>query len=316
MELSLLLSFALAATLTLFGAAIAFGTRKRPPPLQALTTALERLGSMRFPATKSFAARDGSALSYREYPVAGARQVAVLLHGSIHDSRTMHSIGVLLSMQGVAVYALDVRGHGGSGRRGDIDYIGQLEDDLVDLVGLIRSQHAEARLALVGHSAGGGFALRFAGGPDGALFDRYVAVAPFLHHAGRMVREEAVEWAVAAVPRFTALHYLHAARLPWFQRLPVLLCAVPPGSDCTADYSFRLALNFRPHLDWQNDIRNIRSKTSILIGEADELFNAEAYAGLLQGLNERVGVQVLKAVDHTTVCIKASAVMAIRKALV
>lgn len=314
MAFPLLLSFAFA--MTLFGAAIAFGTRKRPLPLQALTTALERLGAMRFPAPKSFQARDGSTLSYREYPVAAAGQVAVVLHGSIHDSRTMHSVGVLLSMQGVAVYALDVRGHGGSGRRGDIDYIGQLEDDLVDLVRLIRKQYADARLALVGHSAGGGLALRFAGGPDGALFDRYVAVAPFLHHARRMVREGAPKWAAAAVPRSTALQCLHLVRLRWFQRLPVLLWAVPPGSDCTSDYSFRLALNFRPHLDWQADIRNIRSKTSILIGEADEFFNAQAYAGLVNGLNERVSVQLLKAADHTTVCFKASAVMTIRKALV
>ncbi|MBA3279917.1 MAG: alpha/beta fold hydrolase [Geodermatophilaceae bacterium] len=172
------------------------------------------------------------------------------------------------------------------------------------------------RFALVGHSAGGGFALRFAGGAHGALFDRYVSVAPFLHHAGDMVRKEAVEWAVAAVPRFTALCYLNALGVRLLQRLPVLLCAVPPERDCTASYSFRLALNFRPNLDWQRDVRSIRAKTTVLIGEADELFHAPAYGQLFEGLNERVSVQVLKAVDHTSICMKASAVIAIRKALV
>jgi pimeloyl-ACP methyl ester carboxylesterase len=316
MILSSLLAFVLTAALLAFASAIAFGTRKRPPPLPSLSHSIERLAAMRFPAAHHVTARDGTPLAFRKYPVAGARQVAVLVHGSIHDSRTMHSVGVLLAMQGVAAYALDVRGHGGSGRRGDIDYIGQLEDDLVDLVAHIRAEHPEARLALVGHSAGGGFALRFAGGPHADLFDRYVSVAPFLHHAGAMVRKEAAAWAVAAVPRFTALCYLNASGLSLMQRLPVLLCAVPSGSDCTESYSFRLAMNFRPQLDWQAGVRAIRAKTTVLIGEADELFNAEAYTGLLSGLNDQVAVQVLKAVDHTSICMKASAVMAIRKALV
>ena len=35
---------------------------------------------------------------------------------------------------GCETYAVDIRGHGGSGTRGDITYIGQLEDDLADLV--------------------------------------------------------------------------------------------------------------------------------------------------------------------------------------
>ncbi len=317
MTFLLLLPIAAAAcALLTLAAAIVFGTRERPAPLPSLARAIEKLAAMRFPTAQRFVARDGVALFYREYPVADASQVAVLLHGSIHDSRTMHSVGALLAMQGVAAYALDVRGHGGSGRRGDIDYVGQLEDDLVDLVARIRAQHPKARLALVGHSAGGGFTLRFAGSAHGHLFDRYVSVAPFLHHSGEMVRKEAVEWAVACVPRFTALCYLHAAGVRWLQRLPVLLCAVPPGRDCTADYSFRLALNFRPNLDWVGDVRAIQAKTAVLIGEADELFNADAYTRLFAGLNEQVRVQVLQAVDHTSICMKASAVMAIRKALV
>jgi pimeloyl-ACP methyl ester carboxylesterase len=299
--LPILLSILLSAVLLLLGAAIAFGTRKRPVPLLALTTAIERLAAMRFPDALQLRARDGTPLAYREYAAANAAQVAVLVHGSIHDSRTMHSIGVLLSKQGVAVYSLDVRGHGGSGRRGDIDYVGQLEDDLVDLVG---------------HSAGGGFTLRFAGSAHGHLFDRYVAVAPFLHHSGEMVKPEAVQWAVAAVPRYTALHYLQSAGIHLFQRLPVLLCAVPVDSDCTTTYSYRLAINFRTRMNWRQDIAGIRAKTTVLVGEEDELFNAAAYSKLLDGLNENVSVQMLKAADHTSICIKASAVMAIRKALV
>lgn len=316
MILPVLLSLLLAGLVLTLGSAIAFGTRQRPQPLASLTTSLQRLGAMRFPAMHSFQARDGAALAYRAYPSAKAERVAILLHGSIHDSRTMHTVGALLAMQGVTAYALDVRGHGQSGRRGDIDHVGQLEDDIVDFVAHLRHSHPQAAFALVGHSAGGGFTLRFAGSAHAGLFDRYVAVAPFLHHDRALTRSEAVEWAVAAVPRFTALQYLHAAGLPLLQRLPVLLCAVPADSDCTTSYSFRLALNFRPQLDWRANVRAIHHKTAVLIGDGDELFDAEAYVRELDGLNPQVDVQVLKGTDHTTVCMKGSAVMAIRKALV
>ena len=43
-----------------------------------------------------------------------------------------------LAARGVETYAVDIRGHGASGTRGDIAYLGQLEDDMADLVGEIR----------------------------------------------------------------------------------------------------------------------------------------------------------------------------------
>jgi non-heme chloroperoxidase len=39
-----------------------------------------------------------------------------------------------LSAAGFTTYALDIRGHGGSGDKGQIGYIGQLEDDLTDFM--------------------------------------------------------------------------------------------------------------------------------------------------------------------------------------
>ena len=62
-----------------------------------------------------------------------------------------------LSAAGFATYVLDIRGHGGSGRKGQIAYIGQLEDDLTDFMHAV-SPSAPATLA--GFSSGGGFAVR------------------------------------------------------------------------------------------------------------------------------------------------------------
>ncbi len=57
---------------------------------------------------------------------------------------------------------LDLRGHGW-GRSGDLDYVDQLEHDLADLIELLAQQGLAKRGIVLGFSAGGGFALRFAG---------------------------------------------------------------------------------------------------------------------------------------------------------
>jgi pimeloyl-ACP methyl ester carboxylesterase len=93
-----------------------------------------------------------------------------------------------LNAAGTTVYKPDLRGHGGSGKRGDIDYIGQLDDDIVDLIATIRAEHVNAALTLIGFSAGGAFTIRIAGGPHGDLFNRYIVIDPawreVYHRAG------------------------------------------------------------------------------------------------------------------------------------
>ena len=46
----------------------------------------------------------------------------------------IHALAEALAARGVETYAPDIRGHGASGTRGDIGYLGQLEDDLADFV--------------------------------------------------------------------------------------------------------------------------------------------------------------------------------------
>src|SRR5215831_1923525 len=54
--------------------------------------------------------------------------------------------------------------------RGDITYIGQLEDDLADLLDELDRRGAPAHRVLIGHSSGGGFALRVAALPLSSRF--------------------------------------------------------------------------------------------------------------------------------------------------
>ena len=157
----------------------------------------------------------------------------------------MHALAEALRAPGVTAYVLDIRGHGGSGRRGDIDYIGQIDDDLVDFVAQLGPEKSDETRTLVGFSGGAGFTLRFAGGPSGSLFDRYVLLAPILPGSAAW-RPGAGGWVNIALPRLITIAYLGRAGIHWFDGWPVISYAVSadPSRDTTASYSYRLSTNF------------------------------------------------------------------------
>ncbi len=86
------------------------------------------------PKLQTLKARDGAPLNYRLYPGRPDRAV-VLVHGSSGTDVSMMKLAQALQAAGASVYAISLRGHGGSGiANGDVSYIGQLDDDLADLV--------------------------------------------------------------------------------------------------------------------------------------------------------------------------------------
>ena len=93
------------------------------------------------PAIDRYPARDGEQLAFQFYDSTG-EVILVFVHGSSYHGAAYHTLARELSDAGVAkVYLPNVRGHHLSGqRRGDVDYIGQLEDDLADLVVYIRGR--------------------------------------------------------------------------------------------------------------------------------------------------------------------------------
>jgi pimeloyl-ACP methyl ester carboxylesterase len=50
----------------------------------------------------------------------------ILIHGSPGSSTSLHPLGKALSAERIFVYAPDIRGHGKTGRKEDIDYPQQL----------------------------------------------------------------------------------------------------------------------------------------------------------------------------------------------
>lgn len=255
-----------------------------PPPLEQTLRSALAIDSAPTELLR-FTARDGTSLAYRLYPAADGSKdrFAVVIHGTAGHSRSMTAVGKALAAAGVTAATIDVRGHGASGARGDISYIGQLDDDLADLLAELKWP---AKPALVGHSGGGGFSLRIARGPMTNEFSRYVLTAPYLGRDAASTREQVggARWVDVDIPRIVALTILHRAGLACCESLPVLAFGVKPGTEkyVTSQYSFRLMSNFGPPDQRYRDFSTLSAPLVIIAGVEDEQMRAEAYAQIAQ----------------------------------
>src|SRR5271165_6416054 len=93
-----------------------------PPPLASIHEGAMSIDTAHAPDLSRFQARDGTWLAYRLYPAtSGARnRIAILAHGSSASSIEMHAVAMALAAQGLTAVAVDFRGHGASGTRGDV----------------------------------------------------------------------------------------------------------------------------------------------------------------------------------------------------
>jgi alpha-beta hydrolase superfamily lysophospholipase len=293
---------------------IAFGGPTPPPPLASIRDAVLKRDRTDLPEPAFFPARDQTTLAYRAYPAAAgpARGAAILIHGSAGSGADMHEIAKALTMAGLDAYAPDLRGHGTSGTCGDIVYIGQLEDDLADLLDELDRRGAPARRILIGHSSGGGFALRVAALPLSSRFLGTILLSPYLGHDAPTASPRERGWANVGLPRLIGLAILNQLGVRALNWLPVVAFAVDPAAvpHVTPAYSFRLRLNFAPHRDWRRDIASTRGPLLVLVGARDELFQANLFAELFAAA-PKSRVELLANIDHMGITGDPSALSAI-----
>ena len=264
------------------------------------------------PGLDRFHARDGTELAYRHYPARAPAdgQAAIVIHGSSGSSVAVHALAKGLAERGVETWAPDIRGHGGSGTRGDIAYPGQLEDDMSDFVGEIRKANPTAPLTLIGHSSGGGFALRVAGSPIQNLFVRTVLLAPYLGYDAPSSRKDAGGWASPDIPRFLGLSVLHRLGILCCESLPTIAFAVAPNSSAilASTYSYRLMRNFGSSRDYREDLSAAARPVALFAGAADELMFPDKYR---EAIGPRASVTLVDGVNHMGIVSDPAAVSAI-----
>jgi alpha-beta hydrolase superfamily lysophospholipase len=285
---------------------------RRPPELTSISITAKAVDRSTMPGLERFSARDGTVLAYRHYPARSPAtgQIAVVVHGSSGSSIAVHALANGLAERGVDTYAPDIRGHGASGTRGDIGHLGQLEDDLADFVADIRKTNQTAPLTLIGHSSGGGFALRVAGSPIQNLFARTVLLAPYLGYDAPSSRRDAGGWASPDIPRFLGLSILRRLGVVCCEALPTIAFAVPPNTSAilASTYSYRLMRNFGSSTNYRDDLAAAGRPVVLFGGAADELMQPGKY---VEAVGPRVPVRLIEGVNHMGIVSDPAAVSAI-----
>ncbi|MET3683590.1 pimeloyl-ACP methyl ester carboxylesterase [Alkalibacillus flavidus] len=252
------------------------------------------------PSLQTYEARDGTRLSYRSYQ-SEADRVLVLLHGSGYHSRYLAPLASRLADAGVAtVYTPNMRGHGPNPeKRGQVDYIGQLEHDIDDLMAHIKMTHPNQPIILGGHSSGGGTVIRYAGGSGEHDIAKYLLIAPYIHHESDVNNSEN-GWANVSLPRMIGLSMLNQIGLTYLNGQSVISFNMPEayrdGTE-TLTYDYRLQTSMHPRSDFQSDIAGLDEETLVVAGTDDGSFHAKAYEEVFAS-NQLVNVTILDGLSH------------------
>jgi pimeloyl-ACP methyl ester carboxylesterase len=255
----------------------------------------------------------GTTLSYEQVErLAGAapKGSVIVIHGSAGRSDSMHPLAMALARAGFTAYAPDMRGHGESGAKGRISYVGQLEDDVEDFLKVAVPPRPRV---LMGFSIGGGFTLRIAGGARQKLFDRYVLLSPFIHQDAATYRPACGGWVGLGMPRWVGLTILDRLGIKLFDDLPVIAFALNDAERkfLTPSYSYSLAMNFRPHLDdYRADIRGALQPMEVLVGQYDEVFRPERFAAVFEEAGRPTGVTIVPGVSHMGLTVQPAGIEA------
>ncbi|WMS44520.1 alpha/beta fold hydrolase [Acuticoccus sp. MNP-M23] len=310
-ELTLnILSFAAVSVGIYFIIAVALIVSERPKALETSDglyfTRITASGAFVSPETPEFArktytARDGAELSYTHVKTEGSAglPLIIMIHGSGWFGGQFDRLA--WALRDVAeVKAITLRGHGDRPvRRGDVDYIGQFEDDIADLMA---DDPREA--ILLGHSSGGGLVVRFAGGENGRKIGGAILLAPFLKHNAPTTRINSGGWAHVLTRRIVGLSMLNSAGIHWLDHMKMIQFNMPksvldgPLGDCaTTSYSWRLNTSFAPRSNYIADVAEL-PPFLLVAGAQDEAMEADRYGPLMSTVTDKGNYHVINGAAH------------------
>ncbi|MGO4912502.1 alpha/beta hydrolase [Leeuwenhoekiella sp. W20_SRS_FM14] len=248
--------------------------------------------------------RDGNRLFSKIYS-SQSKTALILLHGSGSESRYLKTLAGNISQDNIAtVITPDLRGHGRNLKeQSDIKYIGQLEEDIEDLITYAKDSLNAEKIILAGHSSGGGLVLRYIGNLNLTKIDKAIMLAPYLGHEAPTVKPQSGGWVTVGVKRWVGLSMLNFMGIQKYNEKPVLFFNRPKAYEDSLQnkfYSYRMAVNFAPK-DYKKDITNLRTSSLVLVGAEDESFYPNKFKEVYSPASKYADVQILENVNHLNI---------------
>ncbi len=254
---------------------------------------------------------DDTPLTFREYSGHPTRAI-VLIHGSSYHGVSLHPLAESIStQQAAAVFTLDLRGHGLSGgKRGDVSYVGQLDDDLKEFI-LLLNKRGFTSVILGGHSSGGGLAVRFAGGTHQNMVDGVILIAPYLGYNAPTTRPNSGGWSKANIGVILLGQFLSWLGIRWLDHTTAVTFNIPKRYNTSltvSAYSYAMVKSFAP-ANFESSIKSTKVPLLVLVGDQDEVLVPSAFKPLFNKLipnKNNMSLQLLKNVSHLGVLLHAS----------
>ncbi|NMM48127.1 alpha/beta hydrolase [Marinigracilibium pacificum] len=244
---------------------------------------------------------DGKEIFSRVYE-SDSKNVVILIHGSGSDSRYLANLANAIADQNIGtVITPDMRGHGrNNGDRGDIDYIGQLDDDINKFIHFSKKELNAEKVILAGHSSGGGFVLNFIGNQKNSKVDKAILIAPFLGYKAPTVKPNSGGWVQVALKRIIGLSMLNNLHVKALNHLPVLFFNLPDNLNDSLQvqsYSYNMIMNFDSK-DYQQEIKNTNIPCLVVVGDEDESFYPEQFPIVFEPARNLFQVEIIEKLKH------------------
>ena len=251
----------------------------------------------------SYLMRDDKKLFAQKFSYSSNTTI-LLLHGVLSSSYTMNrNAGLLREATKSEVIALDFRGHGQSeGIAGDVDYIDQYTDDLIDVISTIKKNKPKGKIIIAGHSMGGGIALRYAMKKNAPLVDGYLLFAPLLGHNAPTFQKSSTTTDSTTEPflkinieRIIGLSMYNSIGVHKYDSLPVLFFNLPKEMTLNK-YTYRSNISMAPE-DYVTGIKAVKVPLLVIVGSNDEAFVASEFKPAVQK-NSKGKVSVIEGATH------------------